>query len=70
MYEPTEGHLNFKSVGLSSEGGVKTESSELILVVVLNLLASFNDCCLYVIVSKVLTAGYNLRPKGLKIIEP
>lgn len=60
----------FKTVGLSNAGAVKTESFELILVVVFNLLASFNSCCLYVIVGKVLIAEYNLRPKRLKVMEP
>lgn len=66
MKRLTEGHLNLKSVGLCSEGG---EQRALMLVAVFDLLVLFNDCCLYVIVSKILTARYNLRPKGLKIIE-
>jgi len=37
-------------------------------VVDLNFLVLFSDC-LYLIVSKVPTAGYNLRPKRLQIIE-
>lgn len=66
MKRPTEGRLDIKSVGLCSEGG---EQRALMLVAVFDLLVLFNDCCLYVIVSKVLTAGYDLRPKGLQIIE-